>query len=280
MTHRRAVWILLGCTFVWGASFSLNKMVLAVVSPMVFLATRFSLGSLFLAPIYRRTTRADWRAGFPLGALFGLQLAFFVAGLATIPAARAAFLFSITTPLVPVLVLIVDRRPPSRRDLAAVTIAVAGSWFLTRPGDGTSGLSWGDLLMIVSAACGALYVVAASHLAPRHDPLNLLAVQFVAMVGVGAVLAPLVETPRLELGLTAAVLIPFLALSSIASFGGQLVGQRLIRPTEAALIYALEPVVAAGVSYVSFGELMTAGQWLGGGLIVIAALLVGTEKRP
>jgi drug/metabolite transporter (DMT)-like permease len=38
--------------------------------------------------------------------------------------------------------------------------------------------------------------------------------------------------------------------------------------------------VAAGVCYVSFGELMTAGQWLGGGLIVIAALLVGTEKRP
>ena len=40
-------------------------------------------------------------------------------------------------------------------------------------------------------------------------------------------------------------LIPFLALGSIASFGGQLVGQRLVRPTEAALIYALEPLVAA-----------------------------------
>lgn len=279
MTHRRAVLILLGCTFVWGASFTLNKMVLSGASPMVFLATRFALGSLLLAPIYRRTTRGDWRAGVPLGILFGLQLALFVSGLATIPPARAAFLFSVTTPLVPLLVLVVDRRPPTARDLIAVAIAVAGSWFLTRPGDGSIGLSWGDLLMIASAACGALYVVAASHLAPRHEPLNLLAVQFVAMVGVGAVLAPFVETPRLELTLTTGLLIPFLALSSVASFGGQLLGQRLIRPTEAALIFALEPVVAAATSFVSFGERMTAGQWLGGGLIVAAAVMVGARER-
>jgi drug/metabolite transporter (DMT)-like permease len=58
------------------------------------------------------------------------------------------------------------------------------------------------------------------------------------------------------------------------------VGQRLIRPTEAALIYALEPVVAAGTSFVSFGERMTGPQWLGGAAIVAAAILVGTRPRP
>ena len=36
MTHRRAVLILLGCTFVWGASFTLNKMVLDEASPLLF----------------------------------------------------------------------------------------------------------------------------------------------------------------------------------------------------------------------------------------------------
>jgi drug/metabolite transporter (DMT)-like permease len=279
VSHRRAVLILLGCTFVWGASFTLNKMVLATISPMIFLATRFALGSLLLSPMYSRTSRADWRAGLQLGTLFGVQLALFVAGLESLPPARAAFLFSIQTPLVPLIVLLVDRRPPSRRDLVAVAIAVVGSWLLTRPADGTSGLGRGDLLMGASALCAACYVVAAGHLAPRHEPMRLLAVQFVAMAGVGAVLAATVEAPRLGLTPLTILLVPFLAVSSIATFGGQLLGQRLIGPIEAALIYALEPVIAAATSFVSFGERMTGAQWLGGGLIVGAAVVVGVGSR-
>lgn len=279
MSHRRAVAILLGCTVIWGASFTLNKMVLESVSPMVFLATRFTLGGLLLAPLYRRTVPADWRAGLRLGALFGIQLAFFVAGLATIPPARAAFLFSVQTPLVPLLALAVDRRRPSGRDLNAVAIAVAGSWLLTRPSDAAVGLSQGDFLMLASAVCAALYVVAASHIGSRHEPMRLLAVQFVAMAGVGLVLAPIAETPRFDLNPTTMLLVPFLALSSIASFGGQLVGQRLIRPTEAALIYALEPVVAALASFLSFGERLSGAQWAGGALIIGAAVLVQAGRR-
>jgi len=274
MSHRRAVLILLACTFIWGASFTLNKIVLALVSPMLFLAIRFSASTLMLSPVYLTTTRADWRAGSALGILFAVQLAFFAAGLARIPPARAAFLFSAQTPLVPVLMMLVSRRRPSARDLVAVGIAVAGSWLLTRPSDASGGSSGGDLLMLASAGFAAVYVVAAGHLAPKHDAMRLLGVQFVAMAVLGVLFALSLETPRVTVNLVTMTLIPFLALSSVATFGGQLVGQKLIRPTEAALIYALEPVAAAGTSLVAIGERMAPGQWLGGGLIVLAALLV------
>ena len=72
---------MVGCAFIWGASFTLNKTLLTSVSPMVYVAARFSLGCLLLSPLYRHTTRADWRAGLPLGLLFGLQLSLFAAGL-------------------------------------------------------------------------------------------------------------------------------------------------------------------------------------------------------
>ena len=279
MTHRRAVWILVGCAFIWGASFTLNKTLLTSVSPMVYVAARFSLGCLLLSPLYRHTTRADWRAGLPLGLLFGLQLSLFAAGLSTTPPARAAFLFSVQTPLVPVLVLGLHRQFPHSREIVAVLVALAGSWLLTRPATGTIGLTRGDFLLLVNAVVAAIYVVAASHVGPRHDPMRLLAVQFVAMASVGLVLALTIETPRFEPNLTTALLLPFLAVSSIASFGGQLLGQKLIRPTEAALIFALEPVVAAITSFVSFGERLSPGQWLGGGLILTAALLVSVRTR-
>lgn len=273
MTHRRAVLILVGCAFIWGASFTLNKMVLGSVSPLFLMGIRFALAVAMLAPIYPRTSAADWKAGVPLGALFAAQLATFITGLESIPSNRAAFLFSISVPLVPVIVLLVTRRPPSGRDLLAVALAVAGTWWLTGPGP-AAGLGKGDALMLASAALGAGYVVAAGHSAPRHDPLRLLAVQTVVMAATGFVLAVLIEPPRLDASPLVLALVAFLALSSIATFGGQLLGQRLVRPTEAALIFALEPVVAAGAGYLALGESLGGTQWLGAGLILAATLTV------
>jgi drug/metabolite transporter (DMT)-like permease len=273
VTHRRAVLILVGCAIIWGASFTINKMVLALVSPLLMMGVRFTLAALMMAPLYLRASRADWRAGLGLGALFSVQLALFVTGLERIPSNRAAFLFSISVPLVPLMVLALTRRAPGGRDVAAVLLAVLGTWWLTGPGP-AGGPGTGDLLMLASAACGAAYVVAAGHWAPRHEPLPLLAVQTVVMSATGFGLALLLERPRFEADPFILALIAFLALSSIATFGGQLLGQRLVRPTEAALIYALEPVAAAAAGYVALGEAMAGMQWAGAALILGATLVV------
>jgi drug/metabolite transporter (DMT)-like permease len=277
VTHRRAVLILIACTAIWGASFTLNKMVLAAVSPLLMMGIRFTLAAAMLAPAFRDASRDDWKVGLGLGGLFAVQLALFITGLEHIPSNRAGFLFGVSTPLVPAIVLLVSRQRPSPRDLAAVALALLGTWWLTGP-SAAGGLGKGDLLMLGSAACGAGYVVAAGHWAPRHEPFPLLAVQVVVLAATGLGLALLIESPRLEPDPGILLLIAFLALSSVATFGGQLVGQRMVRPTEAALVYALEPVVAAAAGYVALGEALRSWQWLGAGLILIAAFVV--RPRP
>ncbi len=280
MTHRRAVLILLGCTFVWGASFTLNKMVLDRATPLAYMTARFGCSALLLALVYRRTRAADWRIGLPLGALFAVQLALFVVGLERIDAGRAAFLFSFQTPLVPVLVLAAHRQRPTRRDLLTVGLATLGAWWLTRPVGSTAGFGIGDLAMIASGACAAGYVVIAGSVTGRHEPLNLLAVQFVAMTVLAGMGSLTLEQPRIEWSLVTLALIPFLALSSVATFGGQLVGQRLVRPTEAAVLYALEPLVAAGTAFVSLGDRLAPTQWLGGFTILAASLIASGRGAP
>ncbi len=274
MTHRRAVLILTGCTLIWGGSFTVNKMALAVVSPLLLIGIRFTLASTLMARIYPAMTREDWRIGLRLGVLFGVQLALFITGLDRIPSNRAAFLFSIATPLVPLLVPFVERRRPRPRDLVAVSLAVAGTWWLTRPDSASGGLVTGDWLILGAALCGAIYVVAAGHFGPRHEPMHLLAAQLPVMAFIGLGLAALLERPRIELGPWTVFLIIFLALSSIAGFGGQLVGQRKVRATEAALIFALEPVFAAVASFAALGERLVGTQWLGAGMILAGMLSV------
>jgi drug/metabolite transporter (DMT)-like permease len=279
MTHRRAVVVLLACTFIWGASFTLNKLALGSVSPMVLMASRFTISTLLLSWIYRRTTRSDWRVGLRLGVVFAVQLATFIGGLATIPASRSAFLFSIQTPLVPLFVLAADRQSPAGREIVAVLLAMAGAWLLTRPDSGTLGLSTGDLLTLASAVTAAIYVVAAGRSSPNHEPLHLLAVQMPVMA-LGAMFGTMLERPRFDPTPAALLLVPFLALSSIATFGGQLLGQRLIRPTEAALIYAVEPIVAAAVGMFTLGERLAPPQWAGAALIIGGCLIVSLRPRP
>jgi len=274
MTHRRAVVILTACTFIWGASFAVNKMAYVFVSPLLLLGSRSTLASTLLSPAVRGMTRSDWQAGAALGLLFGIQLALFASGLDRIPSNRAAFLFSAATPLVPVVMLIVERRLPRGRDLLAVSLAVVGTWFLTQPGGAAAGLTLGDALMLAAAACGAVYVVWAGHMAPKHEPLRLLAAQMPVMALVGFALSFAVETPRWVVTPWSIFLVLFLSVSSIATFGGQLAGQRLVRPTEAAIIFALEPVCAAAAGYVSLGERLVGWQWLGAGLILAAMFAV------
>ncbi len=284
MTHHRAIWVLLGCTFIWGASFSLNKMVLGSATPLAFIAVRFAGSALLLAPVFRRTTRRDWQTGARIGTVFAIQLALFVVGLAAIEPGRAAFLFSFQTPLVPVFMLAFHRRWPTGRDLLAVGLATLGGWWLTRPVGGGVGLGLGpgDIAMIGSAVCAALYVVVVGAVAGHHEPMRLMAAQFVVIALIAAVLSVGCEHPRIGLNITTVTLIPFLALAGVATFVGQLAGQRAIRPTEAALLFALEPLVAAAVSFITVGERLSPGQWVGGGLILAGSIVaqVGRSAAP
>lgn len=104
---------------------------------------------------------------------------------------------------------------------------------------------------IWGAGCSALYVCLVGSAGRRHEPMRLMAVQFIVMSLMAGVLAAVVEHPRIDLDVATMTMIPLLALTGVATFVGQLAGQRAIGPTEAALLDALEPVVAAAISFMS-----------------------------
>ena len=274
MTHRRAALILIACTVIWGASFSLLKEALGFGSPLALLAIRLLLASALLAAVLRRATAADWRAGALLGGLFWLQLATLNRGLVSTTPSRSAFILSLSVPLVPLIQFVADRARPRWEELAAVGLAVLGTGLVAQPG-GTSGrVLEGDLFTLGSAVVCGGYLVAVGHSSRRHEPLRLLAVQLLVMGTLSLALSPVLESPRVTPTPRLAALLGLLALSSIATFGGQLVGQRQVRAAQAALIFALEPLVAAAVSYLTLGERLSPAQWLGGGCIIVAMLAV------
>ena len=281
MTRRQAVfWLILVC-LVWGVSFTITKEILRLSSPLVFMGLRFGLGALVLLGSLRGLTREELTGGVVLGFLFWGGFAFQVSGLAETTPSRSAFITSLSTPLVPVVYFLAHRSVPRVQVIAGVVLAGIGMYFLTLPDTGGQGINRGDLLTLGCAVLFAGQIVAAGHFSRRSAPLRLLAVEMGTAALLSFLLAPVLETPRLiPSGVFLAALL-FLTLSGLWTFYLQLRAQQVLSPTHTALIFMLEPVFAALTSFIVLGERLSAVQWLGAALILLAMALpaVGTREK-
>ncbi|WP_103127968.1 DMT family transporter [Deinococcus aerius] len=163
------------------------------------------------------------------------------------------------------------------RELAAV----AG----TLVGIGLISLGGGQGVNVTGAALGwgltagftySLYYLYGKAFFTRYSPTALLAVA----LPVGALcLLPFVsfsaKTPGAWGSLSAiAVFSTYLAYLAYSA------GLRHLPATRASVIASLEPVVAAGLAALLFGERLSPTALLGAGLVIGAALLLSVEKRP
>jgi drug/metabolite transporter (DMT)-like permease len=270
-------------TIVWGATFTLVKSALGGISPILFLALRFSLATAALAILFRKplSQRANWKAAAP-GLLVGLFLflgyLLQTQGLRYTSAPKSAFLTGLTSVLVPLFVSSVYGIKPRISELFGLLTALAGLALMTLPGV-SGAINRGDILTLFGAVAFAAHIVSLGHFS-RGIGFEVLSV---AQVGMAAVLAialfPWAETPRVQWqpAVLWAILITGLLATALA-FTVQAWAQRYTTSTRTALIYMLEPVVAWMTSYLLAGEGLSRQGAAGAALILGGVLLV--ELKP
>ncbi|MEP6686950.1 MAG: DMT family transporter [Gemmatimonadales bacterium] len=278
MTRRQAVAALVLVCLVWGTSFTVIKQALDYTSPLVLLGIRFTVATLVIAGSLRGLTKAQAVGGLVLGGLFWAGFVFQTNGLQHTTPSRSAFLTILSTPLVPVLQFLINRTLPGAPTLAAIALAVAGTWLLTSPAGG-GGLGRGDLLTIGCAVLFTGQIVAAGHYAARIPIDRLLALELGSCAVLSLVAAPLLEVPRLVLAWPFVAMMVFLAFTGLWSFRTQLRAQQVLSPTHTALVFTLEPVFAAVTSYLVLGERLGPLQLLGA-VLILAAVAAPALERP
>ena len=287
MAQLRADLALLLVAAVWGATFVMVKDALAFAGPFVFLALRFSLATLLLAPLLawaRRRASLDLslvRAGGVLGCLLCAGYALQTTGLQFTTPARAAFITGLSVVVVPLLTAGVLRKRVAPGAWLGVGLATLGLALLSLGEDLLAGGSMvaagtlvGDLLVLGCAFVFGAHVFLAGEYAPRLDVLTLTLVQFGVAAVVAASLTLGIEHPRLEqLGpvLPAAAFTGVFA--TLMAFTIQLRAQRFTSATHTALIFSTEPVFGAGFAYLLAGEVLAPVAVLGCALI-LAGMLV------
>jgi drug/metabolite transporter (DMT)-like permease len=272
-------------TFIWGSTFILVKEALSGVSPLLFLALRFSLASVALLLLFRGSWAHPRAAGKALrgGALAGTFLfagyALQTFGLRLTTAPKSAFLTGLTAVMVPFLSMAVYRNKPRLAEVAGVLVASAGMALMTLEGASLAYINAGDLLTIGCAVAYAAHVVTLGHYA-EETSFEVLSITQIATAALFALsLFWWVETPVIhwQSAVIWAILITGLLATALA-FTIQAWAQQYTTSTRTALIFTLEPVFAWLTSYLLAGETLSARATVGAGLILGGVVMV--EVKP
>jgi drug/metabolite transporter (DMT)-like permease len=264
---------------VWGTSYGVAKGALAFYPVLGFLAVRFILTFALLLPALLRAgqqpRRDAVRTGLPLGAL---MLGIFLCetfGVALTQASNAALLISLCVVLTPFAEWWLLGRRPARALFVFAGISLLGAALLS--GGMAGAFGWGDGLMLAAAALRAITVCQTSKLT-RHSTAPTLALTAVqaGVIGFGSLLLALCLPGGLpplpsEGAFWQASLYLVLGCTVFAFFA-QNWALKHSSPSRVALLTSSEPVFGALFAVLWLDEGLSAAGWIGGGLIVLAAL--------
>lgn len=280
----RAELYLFSTTFIWGGTFVAVKLGLADLSPVLFVALRFSLAGFLLFVLgVRRILKINrdllWKGIF-LGLLLFLGFALQTIGLKDTTASKSAFITGLMVLFTPFYQLVIEKRPPKFGNVLGVAIVTAGLWLLTSPSGG--GFTFGDFLTLLCAAVFGLYIVMLDLISKKEDAFQLTFLQMIAPAALGWLTVSWVETPTIHpTPMAIAVLLFCALLGNVVCSYVQTRYQRDTTPTRAVIIFTIEPLWAAILGYLVLSEVI--GYWgAAGGALIISGILVSelSDSKP
>jgi drug/metabolite transporter (DMT)-like permease len=249
-------------------------------APYAFLGWRFAIALVLQAAVFPGAVRAltprAIAAGLLLSLPFNAGFLLQTVGLRFTTSTVSAFLTSLFVVLTPLLGRLFFRERLAPATLAGALVSLGGVWILTDP---AGGLGRGEVLTLLCAVAFALQLQLTNLVTRKHPPEAVTLVMFASAVAVSAAGLTLLGTSPASLvrGLGGNrvwwTTLYAAAVCSVAAFWALNRFQRDITPTRAAVIYMLEPVVAALLAVLLEGEPMTPRKLLGGAVIVGGNLL-------
>ena len=282
MNSRRAELLMASVSLAWGSSYLLMKIGLDGIGPYNLIALRFGIAffamSLIFLPRYRQLSAATLAKGVFTGIILFLIFYGMVNGVNHTTASTAGFLTSTTVVMVPVLECLLKRTLPSKTIVISILLSVAGLFLLTAK-DGIV-FDTGAAYCLTGAFFYAVYIIVFARLAKGNDTLLISIIQLGVASLTGAVFMFLSETPSLPATLTQWGAILGLGLiCSAYGFVVQPIAQRYTTPEKIGLIFSLEPVFSALLSWLFLHELLGFKGYTGAILIFAAVIFTELSRK-
>lgn len=305
-THKlRNTFFLFLTAMIWGAAFVAQSVSMDYIGPFTFICLRSVIGGLFLIPVIivldgirkksqnesadvvnsenilhietEEKQRLSWKnkqlieGGIVCGIFLFFANCFQQTGIQYTTVGKAGFITTFYIIIVPLIGLFF-KKYCGILTWIGVVIALAGLYFLCITQKLT--IQRGDALILCCSVLYAGQILAIDHYNPFVDGVKMSCIQFLTGGVLGAVIMFLFENPSVAMILSAAGPILYTGIMSTGvGYTLQIVGQKGLNPTVAALILSLESVFSALSGYVFLHQVLTTRELIGCVLMFIAIVL-------
>lgn len=277
--------LLIGTT-IWGSAFVAQSVGMNYIGPFTFQAIRCllavaALGVMIL--IFDRQKKDGktflsrfaeprlWKAGILCGLALFAAASLQQIGLIDTDAGKAGFLTAMYIVMVPLLGLLLGKKPPLTA-LLSIIPAVAGLYLLSCAG--VTQIGQGDVLLLGAALAFAVQITLIDRLAVGLDGLRLNCIQCLVCGVLSLIPMVLTEQPEIAAIRESWFSICYAGILSMGvAYSLQITGQQNLEPTTASLIMSLESVFAALSGWLILQETMTVWEITGCVLVFAAVIL-------
>ncbi len=277
---------LVAVTAVWGYTFVPVQEAVALYPLFAFLAVRFAISTVALAPFalrpLLRLPRGGFLAGLGAGVLLATAYGLQTAGLELTTVSSTGFITGLYVVLTPLLALALFRTPVPAAAWLGVGLALAGLLLLNGvPG----GSALGNALVLGNAVAQSFQIVAMERFAPRYDARALTFLQMA--ISCAAFTAIALSRGELSVPDERSVWVALVVTGVFAGALGYLVAtwvQARTTAARAALVFTLEAPFAALFGVVLLSEHLGWPGWAGcgvmlGGIVLAEPAAAATLRR-
>lgn len=270
-------------TVIWGSAFIAQSVGMDYIGPFTFqtmrsvLAVPFLIIVIFLierdpAQSIRKWRQPElWKAGLPCGIALFIAAGLQQMGIVHTTAGKAGFITAMYIVLVPILGIFLRKKPPITAWIG-VLLAVIGLYLLSCVG--VSQVNIGDIYLLGCALGYAVQITLVDQMGGAVDGLRLNCVQSLFCGIFSGTVMFITEEPVLTNILACWIPLVYAGIFSLGiAFSLQIIGQKHLEPTPAALIMSLESVFAVLFGWLLLHERLSTPELCGCAMVFIAVIL-------
>lgn len=270
-------------TVIWGSAFIAQSVGMDYIGPFTFQTMRSVLAVPFLIIVIFLIERNPaksiinwlepdlWKAGLPCGVALFIAAGLQQMGIVHTTAGKAGFITAMYIVLVPILGVFLRKKPPFTAWIG-VLLAVAGLYLLSCVG--VTQVNIGDLYLLGCALGYAVQITLVDQMGTSVDGLRLNCVQSLICGILSGIVMFLTEDVVISSILSCWIPLVYAGIFSLGiAFSLQIIGQKHLEPTPAALIMSLESVFAVLFGWLLLHERMSTAELCGCALVFCAVIL-------
>lgn len=275
--------LLILAALIWGTAFVAQSTGMEFIGPLTFTNIRFLIGAILIAPLAYRER----------GLLFNVEdlkknrlyIIIFLTGCSLLMGSylqqyallytkigNAAFLTILYVPFVPIISRIFLRKKIHWSIWFAVSICLVGSYYLTVENNFEA--QFADILVVICAVFFAIHCILIDEFFEIVDaPFTLAATQFFICFLISLPLIFIFENPTLSGIYKELFEVLYVGVMSTGiAYTLQIIGQRYVKPSTAAITFSLEGVFGALSAWIILSQFLTLTQIFGCFLIIVGVL--------